>query len=167
MYGEHLKKLREERNMSQEKLAEELHVSRQAISKWENNKAMPDIENLKALGNLYGISMNELLEYTNIVIENEVEDNKKTSRTEEALINNNDFIGVLMITIAVVATLIFPIGIVVNLIFLCKSKDLKNRFWKWAVIIVCFACLGVCIYDCYFLISMKLREGVGSVEYLG
>ena len=44
-FGEKLYKLRKDNSMSQEKLAERLNVSRQAISKWEQNVAVPDTDN--------------------------------------------------------------------------------------------------------------------------
>lgn len=45
-FGKNLKRLRKERNLSQEQLSEMLNVSRQAISKWESNKTYPDIAKL-------------------------------------------------------------------------------------------------------------------------
>ncbi|MCC0645761.1 MULTISPECIES: helix-turn-helix domain-containing protein [unclassified Clostridioides] len=59
--GENLKRLRKERNLSQEQLAEMLNVSRQAISKWESNKTYPDIENLILLRNLFNVTLDDLI----------------------------------------------------------------------------------------------------------
>lgn len=44
-----LKELRAKKGLSQERVAEQLYVSRQAISKWENGEALPDMENLVAI----------------------------------------------------------------------------------------------------------------------
>lgn len=71
--AEKLKKLRMDNGFSQEKLAEKLMVSRQAVSKWENGEALPDMENMIALARLYGTSLDEL---ANIAVNNEnIEDN--------------------------------------------------------------------------------------------
>jgi HTH-type transcriptional regulator/antitoxin HipB len=59
--AEKLKQLRLESGMSQDKLAEHLLVSRQAISKWENGETLPDMENMIALAKLYGVSLDELV----------------------------------------------------------------------------------------------------------
>ena len=59
--GDKLVKLRRENNYTQEQLAELLGVSRQAVSKWENNIAYPETEQLIRLGKLYGCSMDYLL----------------------------------------------------------------------------------------------------------
>lgn len=56
-----LLQLRKERGLSQEELAEKLKVSRQAISKWERGDALPDLENLILLSELYGISLDRLV----------------------------------------------------------------------------------------------------------
>ena len=59
--GQTLYNLRTKANMTQEQLAEKMHVSRQSISKWESDAARPDLEKLKLLADLYQISMDELL----------------------------------------------------------------------------------------------------------
>ena len=48
-FSENLRKIRKENNLSQEQLADELGVSRQAISKWESGAAYPEMEKIIAL----------------------------------------------------------------------------------------------------------------------
>ena len=60
-FAEKLKALRKQAGMSQEKLAEKLGVSRQAVTKWETEAGIPDIENIMAVSSLFGISIDELL----------------------------------------------------------------------------------------------------------
>ena len=59
--GENLKRLRIERGLSQEEVAQKLFVSRQSVSKWENDVAEPGVENLKALARLYGVTVDVLV----------------------------------------------------------------------------------------------------------
>lgn len=59
--GERLKEYRQREGLSQEQLAEKLCVSRQAITKWENDKGVPDIDNLIAIRRILGISLDELV----------------------------------------------------------------------------------------------------------
>ena len=59
--GKRLASLRKEKGYSQEDLAAKLGVSRQAVSKWENGEASPDTDNLIALADIYGISLDELV----------------------------------------------------------------------------------------------------------
>ena len=59
--GERLLKLRKERNLSQEELANVLDVSRQTISKWETDQSTPDFDKIIPLCEYYGITSDELL----------------------------------------------------------------------------------------------------------
>lgn len=59
--GSKIQELRKEKGLSQEKVSEKLEVSRQAISKWELDEAMPDTDNLIKLSNLFDISLDELV----------------------------------------------------------------------------------------------------------
>lgn len=60
-FAEKLKSIRKKAGMSQEKLAEKIGVSRQAITKWETDAGVPDIDNMMALSSLFNISLDELL----------------------------------------------------------------------------------------------------------
>ncbi|MCD7741385.1 MAG: helix-turn-helix domain-containing protein [Ruminococcus sp.] len=60
--GEKLKRARKEAGLTQEQLANELMVSRQAVTKWESDKGLPDIENLKRLAELLNVSIDYLLD---------------------------------------------------------------------------------------------------------
>lgn len=59
--GALIKKLREERNISQKNLARKLHVTSAAVSKWENGKGFPDVSLLDALSSQLGVSVTELI----------------------------------------------------------------------------------------------------------
>ena len=59
--GEKLRQLRKEKGLTQEELASLLYVSRTAVSKWESDKGCPNIDSLKQLSKLYGISVDSLL----------------------------------------------------------------------------------------------------------
>ncbi len=59
-FAEKLKTLRKQAGMSQEQLAEKLRVSRQAVTKWETDGGIPDIENIMAISTLFDISIDDL-----------------------------------------------------------------------------------------------------------
>ena len=60
-FGKRLVELRKKNNMTQEELALEVNVTRQTISNWELGSTKPDVEQLKELSRLYGISIDELV----------------------------------------------------------------------------------------------------------
>ena len=59
--GSVIRKLREKKNMTQEELASEIHVSSKTVSKWETGQGFPDISLIEALAQALGISVIELL----------------------------------------------------------------------------------------------------------
>jgi len=59
--GEKIKWMRNDRNMSQTELADALGVSRQAVTKWESDAGVPDIDNLKAIAKLFKTTTDALI----------------------------------------------------------------------------------------------------------
>jgi len=60
--GQRIQELRKQHNLSQEALGEKLGVSRQAISRWEMDGAVPEVDKLIAMGRLFEVSLNDLLQ---------------------------------------------------------------------------------------------------------
>lgn len=60
-FNEKLQQLRKGKEWTQEQLAEELFVSRTAISKWESGKGYPNIDSLKGISKLFSVSIDDLL----------------------------------------------------------------------------------------------------------
>ena len=72
--GRFIKELRLEKNISQNQLSEEIHVTRQAISNWENGKAIPDSDILLTLSSLFKVSINEILSGERNISESNLQD---------------------------------------------------------------------------------------------
>ena len=60
-FGNRLYELRKQKGLSQEELANRLDVTRQTVSKWELGDSTPDMDKLVALGELFEISLDELV----------------------------------------------------------------------------------------------------------
>lgn len=60
--GEKIREARRKCGLSQEQLAEKMSVSRSAIAKWETDKGLPDVGNLKVLARLLNVSVDHLLD---------------------------------------------------------------------------------------------------------
>ena len=67
-FSEKIAMLRRQKNWSQEELAEKLMVTRQAVSRWESGQSKPSTERLLALGVLYGVSIDQLLNTGNVEV---------------------------------------------------------------------------------------------------
>lgn len=61
-FGQKLKNARKKAGLTQEQLAEKLAVSRQAVTKWESDKGLPDVENWKTLSKVLNVSIDYLLD---------------------------------------------------------------------------------------------------------
>lgn len=107
-----LVQLRKENGLSQEALAAKLGISRQAISKWERAEASPDTDNLMALAELYGMSLDALLntendQYILNGAEENADDEKKKVKKEKTELQKK---GIKMLK--------FPFPLIVVIVFL-------------------------------------------------
>lgn len=97
MLSEKLYQLRKKSGLSQEQLAEQLNVSRQAISKWESGSAFPESEKLIIISNYFGVSVDYLLK-------DDAKDEVKTLNAETG--KNPIMLAGLMICIAGIVAMI-------------------------------------------------------------
>ena len=72
--GNRIKELRKARGLTQEQLANAIGISFQAVSKWENNIAYPDITLAPVLANFFGVSMDELFDFSLAEKEKEIKE---------------------------------------------------------------------------------------------
>lgn len=63
MFKENLISLRKMKGLSQEELAEQMNISRQTLSKYETGESLPDIEKCKQLASIFGVSLDDLVNY--------------------------------------------------------------------------------------------------------
>lgn len=78
--ADRLVKLRKEHKLSQEALAEKLGLSRQSISKWERAEASPDTDNLIALAEVYGITLDQLIGNSEATAQPQAEESPKAEK---------------------------------------------------------------------------------------
>ena len=95
--GKQIKKHRQEVQLSQEKLADRVYVSRQTISNWENDKSYPDVNSLVLLSEIFQISLDNL-------IKGDIEVMKDVIQKEEILkMNRYGKIYTIMMIVTVVS----------------------------------------------------------------
>jgi len=118
-FSENLKRLRKENNLSQEQLAEELGVSRQAISKWESATAYPEMDKIITLCDKFNVNIDDLLHNNIKEVRGEEESNKKLNNALD------DFLKFITDTVNLFASMNF------------KSK-LKCLFEQAVIILVLY-----------------------------
>ena len=100
--GQRLKQLRAEKHLSQETVAFELNVSRQAVAKGENNASKPSTTNLMAICDLYGISLDELISNKSDELSAEqTEPNKSKVKTAIVILS---VVGGILLILSVILT---------------------------------------------------------------
>lgn len=135
-----LKVLRTQKGYTQEEIANRLNVSRQAVSRWETGKSVPDIENLALLAEIYSISIDELLGKERIC-----EEEKKENKFEREIVGMILVLGV---------GLIQPIfGLVVTFCVLAWMIK-KKKLYKIVIIAVILS-LFVNAYNLYTVMRIK------------
>ena len=97
--GSKIKTLRLSKSMTQEQLAKALHVSAQAVSKWENGKSYPDIHSLLLLSALFDVSLDQL-------IKGDLETMKQEVNAADVKAMNRDAI---IYSVLLAATIILPV----------------------------------------------------------
>ena len=103
--GKFIKELRMEQHLSQEKLGEIVHVTRQAVSTWETGKSIPDSSVLVELSDLFKVSINEILagernakeDLQEIALKLVDENNQKKSKMRKTKIISSSLVSFLLI----------------------------------------------------------------------
>ncbi|MBQ3049909.1 MAG: helix-turn-helix transcriptional regulator [Oscillospiraceae bacterium] len=90
MIGDKLKKLRRNRDLTQEEVAAHIGISYQAISKWERGDGYPDITMLPTLANYFGVSVDELIGMDEIASAKKLDDINKKWQENRALGNHKE-----------------------------------------------------------------------------
>lgn len=133
-FGEKLQELRKQKGLSQEALAQELSVSRQSVSKWENNETYPEMDKLIKISDLFQVSLDYLIKENDEEVKQER--SKKyfmsSQHIEEYIQYKNNFINkialsVMMIILSVNFPIMFSkpnkeaIGVVVMLVIIALA----------------------------------------------
>ncbi len=166
MIGVHLKRIRKEKHLSQEQVAQRLNISRQAISRWENDLAMPDIDNLVVLSKLYEVSIEELLgekktvyeEEKGTPIESPIQEEKKSSEI---------ILACAIITMLVCSCMLPFAAIPLSVcLFFAVKKLIKSKLFIRLIQVVCVIVFIVSISNSYHILMLKFTPIEGTIEQI-
>lgn len=139
--SEKIRTLRKSKGMSQEELAGKVNISRQAVSRWENGTALPDVDNIVQLSKLFGVTTDYLLmdSYESNEDSPKIKENNKilhANLTRLAIIFQAAFLNICMLPWEDPNTKVYATIIKVFLLLACSiwmasnhryEKDLKQR----------------------------------------
>ena len=100
-FNEKLQELRKKRGMTQEELADILHVSRTAVSKWESGRGYPNIESLKDISKFFSVSIDDLLSGEKLLSIAENENKTNIKRTYDLLYGIVDLLSFVLIILPI------------------------------------------------------------------
>ena len=156
--GETIYRLRTEKSLSQGDLAEMLEVSRQSISKWENNSAVPDLEKIIKLSEIFEVSLDELVKGEEAPRRTETVNNIPQENMREAGFPPRKIAGIILLCMAFLVVMFFLVaggglaGFIFALPFLTCG-------------ILCFALkknVGLwCAWDLYVLFDLYMSYATG------
>lgn len=140
-----LKIARHTNGFSQEYVAKQLHISRQAVSNWENGKSYPDIDNLILLAKLYNTPISQLL------------DNSKSPNDSSTVMDATNTLSdsqIIMISVIIILSCLFPImGIIIPIaiLYLCRKKTRKK-----VIVFLCIFCFLINCYNSWLFLNHTL-----------
>ena len=153
--GERIYRFRTQRNLSQEALAEMLNVSRQSVSKWENNSAVPDLQKIVLLADIFEVSIDELVKGT---------EEQHCGREEKPPVGGTGRLGA-----KVAGTILLCMAFLVVMLFLLMNAGVAGLLYALPFLAcgaICFACkrnTGLwCAWAAVFLVDLYLRWATGS-----
>jgi len=143
-FSENLKKIRKDNNLSQEQLADELGVSRQAISKWESAVAYPEMDKIITLCEKFNLNIDDLLHKDIREIKGEEETKKNLNKYVE------DFLNFITNTISMFG----------NMNFKSKCKCLFEQIIIGIILFILFIFIGILGQDLVFGIFGLLPDKI-------
>lgn len=172
-FHEKLQQLRRHKNLTQEELAEHLHVSRTAVSKWESGRGLPNIESLKAIAKFFDVTLDELLSGEEIlnIAESDHKEKRKTIRDlmfglldcamalllvlplfgeeSEGLVRGISLLSVM--GLRPYMKLAYFFGVLANVTFgalLLSLQNCKKSLWVFSKkpVSLCLSALNVCLF---------------------
>ncbi|MBR3694047.1 MAG: helix-turn-helix transcriptional regulator [Erysipelotrichales bacterium] len=150
--GETIYTMRQAKNLSQEDLAVMLNVSRQSVSKWENNSAVPDLEKIVKLSEIFEVSLDQLVKGK------EYPQPQPTVQYIKTDISGRKLAGTILLCMAFLVVILFTLfnAFLAGLLFATPLL---------ACGLICFICtrrVGLwCAWVVYFMVDLFLVWGTG------
>lgn len=137
---DNLKKIRKDNNLSQEDLADELKVSRQAISKWESGSSYPEMEKILQICNKFDLNINDLLN-------NDIKEVKEKSESKN---NINKYIDDFLNFIS------DSMNLFISLKFKDKIKFILEQIFILGILVILFMVIGYILSNLFSNLTIIL-----------
>lgn len=155
-----IRDLRNQRNMSQNDLAEALAVSRQSVSKWETDSAVPELDKLVSMSELFDVTLDELIKgnLSDEPVEKSQTDSEKAPGNKDGSRTSHQTAGMILLCF----------GALITLLFLLLGGGLGGLLFALPFLLCGIICLGVhrraglwCAWVFYLYMDLYLRYATG------
>ena len=134
-FHEKLQELRKSRGLTQEELAEDLYVSRTAISKWESGRGYPSIDSLKEISKYFSVTIDDLLSGEKLLSIAEKENRLNLRNLCDLLIGVMDLSSLLLIVLPLYPNQVNGFIYSVNLLSYTQITSIRHLFY-WIIFVL-------------------------------
>lgn len=153
-FGEKLQELRKNKGLTQEELAEELYVSRTAVSKWESGRGYPSIDSLKDISKFFSVSIDDLLSGEKLLSLAEKENKSNIRNMCNLLLGIVDLFSIVLIVLPLYPNTIDGFVYSVNLLNYTQVSGIKKTvYWFFFALLIFVGILKV------ILVRLKAEKG--------
>lgn len=135
-FNEKLQELRKNKGLTQEELAENLFVSRTAISKWESGRGYPNIESLKDISKFFEVSIDDLLSGEKLIFIAEKENKRNIQSLCDRLLGIVDLFSFMLIALPLYPNTIDGFVYSVNLLHYTETAPVNIGFYWVAFVLL-------------------------------
>lgn len=129
-------RLRKQFSLTQQELANKLHYTDKAISKWERGESVPDVEVLNSVANIFGVSIEFLI--------SEHSEKELASLTKERKIFDKNWFFIILLSLTIML-----VAIIIYLGAMYTAESNRYRFWvifPWIVPSICIVLYSFCLF---------------------
>lgn len=163
-FNEKLQGLRKNKGLTQEELANDLYVSRTAISKWESGKGYPNIDSLKAISKYFSVSLDDLLSSEEILTVAENDHKLREQRLRDIVYGVLDCSLIMFMFLPFFGQRVDGVIQEVSLLNLTECEVyIKLPYMIGIIAIILFGVLTLVLQDCTNLVWVKYKTKISLV----
>ena len=163
-FGEKFKKLRTDKSLTQDELAEKLYVTRTAISKWESDRGYPNIDSLKQIAKFFSVTVDELLSSGELLNIAEEENRQKEKYFLDLVYALLDLSAMMLFFLPFFAQNSYAEIQSVSLIALGGVQPyLKIAYFAVTVAMILMGVLTLCLQNCGLAVWLKSKTVISLV----
>ena len=163
-FGEKIKKLRTDKSLTQDELAEKLYVTRTAISKWESDRGYPNIDSLKQIAKFFSVTVDDLLSADELLTIAEQDNKQKEKYFRDLVYSLLDLSNMMLFFLPFFAQNINTDIQSVSLIALHGIQPyLKIAYIAVTVVMILMGVVTLCLQNCGLTAWLKSKTVISLV----